>query len=51
MREIDFELGDIMQEISINPKTGMAINDEKVLEENIKYILKREKLKKLTAGT
>ena len=33
-----------MQEISINPKTGMAINDEKVLEENIKYILKREKL-------
>ena len=44
LKELDFELRDIMQEISINPKTGMAINDEKVFEENIIYILKREKL-------
>jgi ribosomal 30S subunit maturation factor RimM len=43
-QELDFELSDILEEIKINEKTGLAINDEKVIEENIICILKREKL-------
>lgn len=41
--ELDFELTDVMQEIKVNGD-GIALNDEKVIEENIIYILKREKL-------
>lgn len=41
--EMDFELEDIMEEITFNGD-GIATNDEKVMEENIIYILKREKL-------
>ena len=41
--ELDFELEDIFDEIKINYE-GIATNDETVLEANIIYILKREKL-------
>jgi hypothetical protein len=42
-KELDFELGDILEEITFD-NNGIAKNDEKVIEENIIYILKREKL-------
>ena len=41
--EMEFELSDIFGEIKFK-KDGTAINDEKVVEENIIEILKREKL-------
>lgn len=41
--ELSFELDDILEDINIG-KDGIATNDEKVMEENIIYILKREKL-------
>lgn len=41
--EIVLELEDIMQEVKLD-KDGRATNDEKVVEENIIYVLKREKL-------
>jgi hypothetical protein len=40
---LEFQLEDIMEEIKFK-KDGTAINDEKVIEENIIEILKREKL-------
>jgi hypothetical protein len=41
--ELEFELSDIFDDIKFS-KEGIAQNDEKLIEQNIIYILKREKL-------